>query len=80
MDAPRTLITEDMVRPKTPDEIAMHAEWLAQADPDIDWDEWIFEDVADDLNSRGISYEEWLEAHNERLAAFVAKRAANNAA
>ena len=80
MDAPRTPITADMIRPKTPDEHAMEAEWLAASDPDIDWLEWIYDDEASALNQMGVSFEEWEKAHNERVAAFVAKRAANNAA
>jgi len=74
MGAVRTLITSDMLRPNTPDEIAMHAEFLA-LDPDdgIDWVDIAYETEAERLNTLGIPFEEWEKGKNARVAAWVAQ-------
>jgi hypothetical protein len=79
VEAPRTLITADMVRPQTPVELEMVVEMLAKLDLGPDWLEWYYEDEADWLNEIGTSYEEWQKLHEQDIAEFLAERAACDA-
>jgi predicted phosphoribosyltransferase len=78
VEAPRTLITADMVRPQSPAELEIVMASLAALDMDDSWLEWYYEEIADWFNTLGTSYEEWRKLRDQDVADFLAKHAAKN--